>query len=75
MMPFGVTVQCSNKHAFPVSGVLESNVSLSTGAGNAIAYDAIQVGTVLTTEGPKRDIKFTAICPICGTKENYQALG
>ncbi|WP_440971087.1 hypothetical protein ACSS6N_12155 [Peribacillus frigoritolerans] len=72
---FFTEVYCKNcTEEIIVVGSLNPNLTLTTGAGNTLALNPVEVGSVLTTEGHKKDIKFDIKCPKCDTFENYQSL-
>ncbi|MFY0800927.1 hypothetical protein [Peribacillus frigoritolerans] len=72
---FFTKVYCKNcTEEIIVVGSLNPTLTLTTGAGNALALNSVVVGSVLTTEGNKKDINFDMQCPECDTFENYQSL-
>lgn len=75
VVPFSTEVRCKGcNNELLVVGVEDSHVNLSTGSGNVVAFNVERKGTVLTTQGNKRDYEFNIVCPICNLKELYHQL-
>ncbi|WP_342442883.1 hypothetical protein MHB65_06995 [Lysinibacillus sp. FSL K6-0075] len=70
MMPFSKNLKCEYcSNEFLVVGSDDPTVSMSTSADGAVAENVI-VGSFMSTEGPKQDIRFDAICPECKNKNS-----
>lgn len=70
MMPFSKELKCDYcPNVFIVVGSDDETVTMSTSADGAVAENVI-VGSFMSTEGPKQDIRFEAKCPKCNNKNS-----
>nr|WP_054549554.1 hypothetical protein [Lysinibacillus sphaericus] len=72
---FSTKVFCKHcKNEIDVIGSLNSNFSFPAENECALALNPVKVGTVLTTQGNKKDVNFDIMCPKCKKFDNYQSL-